>query len=107
MSHERHTPEQIIGRLPFSFAQGGQPAKPLEPTVFRIDIEGLCLHGTLNEYALSRNYRPAKEITGTLLPRFPHVPASGAQLTTWLNDLFSSPRPTVRAGPAAATAANL
>ncbi len=48
--------------------------------------------GALNEYALSRNCRPAKEITGTLLPRFPHVPASDAQLTTWLSMTSSAHR---------------
>ena len=78
--------------------------------MFRIDLDGLCADGTLNEYALSRNYRPPKEMTGALLPRCPHVPASSAQLSTWRNDLFSpplSPWATVKAGPAAATVANL
>jgi len=28
MSQKKHTPEQIISKLPFGVAQGGEPAEP-------------------------------------------------------------------------------
>ncbi len=33
MSQKKHTPEQIISKLPFGFAQGGEPAEPREAEV--------------------------------------------------------------------------
>ena len=33
MSRKQHTAEQIIGKLPFGFAQGGEPAEPREAEV--------------------------------------------------------------------------
>ena len=33
MSQKRHRPEQIINKLPFGFAQGGEPAEPRQAEV--------------------------------------------------------------------------
>jgi len=67
---------------------GGRPDEPAAEAPFRIDLEGLCADGTIDEYAMSMNYRLGL-LTEELLPRFQHVRESGKQLTAWLNDLFS------------------
>lgn len=68
---------------------GGQPEEPASEAVFRIDLEGLCAEGVLNEYAQSRNYRQDPSIEEMFFPRFQHVCDSGVQLTAWLNDFFT------------------
>jgi hypothetical protein len=69
---------------------GGREDEPAGETVFRIDLERLCAEGVINEYAQSRNYRQDESIDAMFLPRFQHVRDSGAQLTGWLNDLFTA-----------------
>ena len=69
---------------------GGQPGDSAEEAAFRIDLEGLCAEGVINEYAQSRNYRQDDNIDAMFFPRFQHVPDSGAQLTAWLNDIFTA-----------------
>jgi hypothetical protein len=67
---------------------GGRPDEPASQVPFRIDLEGLCADGIIDEYILSQNYRQG-ELTEALLPRFQHVRDSGRQLTAWLNDFFT------------------
>ena len=68
-------------------AAGGTPEEVAQAP-FRIDLEGLCADGTLDEYAQSRNYR-GQDLSRALLPRFQHMRENGRQLSAWLNDIFS------------------
>ncbi len=56
--------------------------------VFRIDLEGLCAEGVIDEFIYPGSFRKS-DINDIMLPRFSHVLDSGRQLTAWLNDFFS------------------
>jgi hypothetical protein len=83
----RRHPETYIAIECGDAAAGGTPEEVAGAT-FRLDLEGLCADGTLDEYAQSRNYQ-GQSLSEALLPRFQHVRDSGRQLTAWLNDIFS------------------
>jgi|GEM_PF-4092514 len=83
-------PDFYIAMQTGQMESGGRPDEPALAT-FRIDLEGLCRDGIVDEYSVPANYRgTAPDINSYLLPRFDNVKASGKQLTAWLNDILVS-----------------
>lgn len=57
---------------------------------FRLDLEGLCKDGIINEYSVPANYRvSAPDIDSYLFPRFQYVKESDIVMTAWLNDFLT------------------